>query len=403
MKEKILLNRKYVIVVPDGAADRPLPVFGGKTIFEAAEKPNIDSIAMTGQQGLCHTVPPSLQPGSDVAMMAVLGYDPSKYYTGRAPIEAVAQGIDVSEHDWIFRCNLVTTAQGAMIDHSSGHISSEEGKKIIEDLNKEFGSDRIRFYPGVGYRHLMIINGYDFSDLQLQPPHDHIGKKVIDLLPRGKNADVLVELIHKSEKLFQDHSINLARRNLKKNEASSVWFWGHGKKAKMELFKKKYGLKGAAITAVDLVKGLAYLIGFDFIHVDGATGYFDTNYRAKGLAAIEALKKYDIVLVHVEATDEAGHAGDAAIKKKALEEIDKHIVGPIMMELKKYDNWRILVMPDHPTPVLTRGHTRDPIPFALAGEGISHSIHLPLGETNAAKTGILFSNGYELMNSFLHS
>jgi 2,3-bisphosphoglycerate-independent phosphoglycerate mutase len=395
------LSRKYVIVVPDGAADRPLQVFGGKTIFEAAEKPNIDSISMTGRQGLCRTVPPTLQPGSDVAMMAVLGYDPAKYYTGRAPIEAVAQEIDVTENDWIFRCNLVTTADGKMVDHSSGHISSEEGKKFIDELNKEFSNDRIRFYPGVGYRHLMIVNGYDFSDLQLQPPHDHIGKKVIDLLPLGKNAEVLIELIKKSEKLFKDHQINLARRNLKKNEASSIWLWGHGKKAKMEAYEKKYGLKGAAITAVDLVKGLAYLIGFDYIKVEGATGYFDTNYRAKGLAAIEALKKYDIVLVHVEATDEAGHAGDAAIKKKALEEIDRHIVGPVMAELRKYKSWRILVMPDHPTPVSTRGHTNDPIPFAMAGEGIKDNMHLPLGEANAAKTGILFANGYQLMESFL--
>ncbi len=397
------MNRKYVIVVPDGAADKPLQVFGGKTIFEAADKPNIDFIAINGRQGLCQTVPPTLQPGSDVAMMAVLGYNPAKYYTGRAPIEAVAQGINVTENDWIFRCNLVTTTDGTMVDHSSGHISSEEGKKFIDELNKEFGSDRIRFYPGVGYRHLMIVNGYNFPDLQLQPPHDHIGKKLIDLLPRGQNAEVLIELIKKSEKLFKDHPINLARRNLKKNEASSIWLWGHGKKARMESFEKKYGLKGAAITAVDLVKGLAYLIGFDYIKVEGATGYFDTNYRAKGLAAIEALKKYDIVLVHVEATDEAGHAGDAATKKKALEEIDRHIVGPVMTELKKYNDWRILVMPDHPTPVSTRGHTNDPIPFALAGEGISHNIHLPLGETNAAKTGILFNNGYELMEYFLNS
>ena len=397
------MSRKYVIVVPDGAADRPLEVFNGRTIFEAAEKPNIDSISINGKQGLCCTVPPSLQPGSDVAMMAVLGYDPVKYYTGRAPIEAVAQEINVTENDWIFRCNLVTTTDETMIDHSSGHISSEEGKKFIDELNKEFGSDRIRFYPGVGYRHLMIVNGYDFSDLQLQPPHDHIGKKIVDLLPRGKNAEILIGLIRKSEKLFKDHEINLARRNLKKNEASSIWLWGHGKKARMEPFEKKYGLKGAAITAVDLVKGLAYLIEFDFIKVEGATGYFDTNYHAKGLAAIEALKKYDIVLVHVEATDEAGHAGDAGIKKKALEEIDKHIVGPVMTELRKYNDWRILVMPDHPTPVSTRGHTNDPVPFAMAGEGIKGDVHLPLGETNAIKTEILFKNGYELMKSFLKS
>jgi 2,3-bisphosphoglycerate-independent phosphoglycerate mutase len=395
------LNRKYVIVVPDGAADKPLQEFAGKTIFEDAEKPNIDFISMNGRQGLCHTVPASLQPGSDVAMMAVLGYDPVKYYTGRAPIEAVAQGIDVSEDDWIFRCNLVTTVDGKMFDHSSGHITSEEGKAFVDDLNRTLSNEHVKFYPGVGYRHLMVVSGYDFSDLQLKPPHDNIGLEISDLLPEGKNAGVLIDLIKKSEQLFKNHKINIARRNLKKNEATSIWLWGHGKKARMEAFERKYGLKGAAITAVDLVKGLADLIGFDFIKVEGATGYFDTNYKAKGLAAIEALKKYDIVLVHVEATDEAGHAGDAVIKKKALEEIDKHIVGPVMAELKKYPIWRILVMPDHPTPVSTRGHTNDAIPFAMAGDGISGDMHMTLGETNAAKTGMMIDNGYELMNIFL--
>jgi 2,3-bisphosphoglycerate-independent phosphoglycerate mutase len=395
------LNRKYVIVVPDGAADNPIELFGGKTIFEASEKPNIDFIAMNGRQGLCQTVPPSLQPGSDVAMMAVLGYDPAKYYTGRAPIEAVAQEIDIAESDWIFRCNLVTTAGGKMIDHSSGHISSEEGKIFIEELNKTLGSEQVRFYPGVGYRHLMVVKGYDFPDLQLQPPHDNIGIETKKLMPRGKNADVLIDLINKSENLLKDHKINLLRRNLKKNEATSIWLWGHGKKARMEAFEKKYGLKGAAITAVDLVKGLANLIGFDFIKVEGATGYFDTNYRAKGLAAIDAIKKYDIVLVHVEATDEAGHAGKAEIKKRALEEIDKYIVGPVMAELKKYERWRILVMPDHPTPVSTQGHTGDAVPFAMMGDEISGEVHLPLGEKNAAKTGIKIDNGYQLMEFFL--
>ena len=397
------MSRKYVIVVPDGAADKPLQMFGDKTIFEAADKPNIDFIAMNGRQGLCQTVPPTLQPGSDVAMMAVLGYDPEKYYTGRAPIEAVAQGINVTENDWIFRCNLVTTANGKMVDHSSGHISSEEGKQFIEELNKALGSDRVKFYPGVGYRHLMVVKGYDFPDLQLQPPHDNIGKNVEELLPRGKNSKVLIDLIKKSENLFKNHSINLLRRNLKKNEATSIWLWGYGKKARMELFGKKYGLKGAAITAVDLVKGLAYLIGFDFIKVEGATGYFYTNYRAKGLAAIEAIKKYDIVLVHVEATDEAGHAGKADVKKKALEEIDKHIVGPVMAELRNYKSWRMLVMPDHPTPVSTQGHTGDAVPFAMMGEGISGELHLPMGENNAAKTGIKIDKGYQLMEYFLKS
>jgi 2,3-bisphosphoglycerate-independent phosphoglycerate mutase len=247
----------------------------------------------------------------------------------------------------------------------------------------------------------MIINGYDFSEVIMQTPHDNIGKSIASILPIGKNAEVLVDLITKSRKLFSDHRINQERKNLGKNEASSIWLWGQGKKAKMESFEKKYGLKGAAITAVDLVKGLAKLIDFDWIQVKGATGYFDTDYRAKGLAAIEALKKYDIVLVHVEATDEAGHEGKADVKKKALEEIDKHIVGPVLAEIKKYPRWRILVMPDHPTPVSTRGHVGDPIPFVMAGDGVSGTVHLPMSEANAAKTGVMFTNGYELMESFL--
>ncbi len=397
------MSRKYVIVVPDGAADRPLPVFDGKTVLEAAKKPNMDAISISGRQGLCRTVPPSLQAGSDVAMMAVLGYDPVKYYSGRAPIEAVAQGIDVTEDDWIFRCNLVSLADEKMADHSAGHISSEEGKIFIGELNKAFGGDQVRFYPGVGYRHLMVVKGYDYTDLLTQPPHDKIGEKITNILPQGKNAEFLIDLIAKSRQLFKDHEINRAHRNVGKNEVSSIWLWGQGKKTKMEAFEKKYGLKGAAITAVDLVKGLAKLIGFDWIKVEGATGYFDTNYRAKGLAAIEALKKYDIVLVHVEAPDEAGHAGDAAIKKKAVEEIDEFIVGPVMAELKNYKSWRMLVMPDHPTSVLTRGHSGEPVPFAMAGEGIKSELHLPFGEINANRTGIIVNNGYELMEFFLKS
>jgi 2,3-bisphosphoglycerate-independent phosphoglycerate mutase len=396
------VNRKYVVIVPDGAADAPIAELGGKTVFEAADKPNLDAIAINGVQGLCRTVPPSLQPGSDVAMMAVLGYDPAHYYTGRAPIEAVAQGIDVTEDDWIFRCNLATIKDEKMADHSAGHISNEEGKVLIDALNAAFADDRKRFYSGVGYRHLMVIKGYDFSDVVTSPPHDHIGVGIAELLPRGKNAEILVEIIAKSRGLFKDHEINRARRAAGKNEAGTAWFWGQGKKARMEPFEKKYGLKGAAITAVDLVKGLAMLIGFDYIKVEGATGYFDTNYRAKGLAAIEALKTNDVVLVHVEATDEAGHAGDAAIKKKALEEIDRHIIGPVCRELKNYDAWRVLVMPDHPTPVSTRGHSNEPVPFAIAGSGIDGTAKLPFGEKNASKTGIVVNNGYELMASFLN-
>lgn len=397
------MSRKYAIVVPDGAADLPIELLGGKTVLEAAKKPNMDWLSVNGRQGLCRTVPPVLQPGSDVAMMAVLGYDPVRYYSGRAPIEAVAQGIEVSEDDWIFRCNLVTIADAKMADHSAGHISNKEGKTLIDLLNASLGSDRITFYPGVGYRHLMVVKGMDFSDLRTQPPHDAIGQPIENILPRGRNAQMLTDMMARSQELFHDHEINRVRQDLGENPASSIWLWGQGKKARMELFEKKYGLKGAAITAVDLVRGLAKLIGFDLINVPGATGYWDTDYRAKGKYAIEALKTNDIVLVHIEAPDEAGHAGNAAIKKKAVEEIDKLIVGPVLEELKKNGNWRMLVMPDHPTPVASQGHTGDPVPFTMAGDGVSGIVHLPFGETNAAQSGIKVNNGYELMEYFLKS
>jgi 2,3-bisphosphoglycerate-independent phosphoglycerate mutase len=397
------LSRKYVIVVPDGAADEPIESLGGKTILESAKKPNMDWISTNGRQGLCRTVPPSLQAGSDVAMMAVLGYDPVRYYSGRAPIEAVAQGIDVGEDDWIFRCNLVTIADGKMADHSAGHISSKEGKTLVDELNKTFGATGARFYPGVGYRHLMVIGGKSFTDVRTQPPHDMIGRKIEDILPRGKNAEFLIDLMARSQQLFDDHEINRVRKDLGENPASSIWLWGQGKKARMEAFERKYGLKGAAITAVDLVRGLAKLISFDLITVPGATGYWDTDYRAKGKAAIEALKDHDIVLVHVEAPDEAGHAGNAGIKKKAVEEIDKLIVGPVLEELKKYPSWRILVMPDHPTPIATQGHSGEPVPFIMAGEGVTSVVQLPFGEANAAQSGIKVSNGFELMEYFIKS
>ena len=391
---------KFVIIIPDGAADEPIEQFGGKTILEAAEIPNIDIISQTGRQGLVQTVAEKMTPGSDVAMMSLLGYDPQRFYTGRAPIEAVAMNIQLEPTDWVFRCNLVTIADDKMADHSAGHISTKEGAKIIEDLNKTLGSKTIKFYPGVSYRHLCVIKGVDF-DVYTEPPHDIIGREIIKNLPRGKNAEILLELMAKSRQLLAEHEINKVRRDLGENTVSSIWFWGQGKKAAMESFQTRFGLKGAAITAVDLVRGLAKLIGFDLIKVEGATGFVDTNYNGKAQAAIEALDKYDIVLVHIEGPDEAGHAGNAELKKKAVEKIDKHIVGPVYQALQKYDNWRILVMPDHPTPVRSQAHSGKPVPFAMAGTGVSGVLHKPFSEANAEETGLKIDKGCELMEYFI--
>lgn len=396
------MNKKYVIIVPDGAADKPLSIFEGKTAIEAAKTTAVDWISSNGRQGLVMTVPKGLQAGSDVAMMSVLGYDPTEDYTGRAPIEAVAMGIAMEANDWIFRCNLVTTADGCMADHSAGHISDKEARILIEEIQKNLGNENIRFFPGVSYRNLCLFKDTDFN-VKTQPPHDIIGEPIDKNMPKGKNSEQLVEIMAKSQQLFAESEINRIRKDLGENPVSMVWLWGQGKQAFLEKFSKKYGLKGAAITAVDLVRGLAKLIGFEVINVDGATGYYDTNYGGKANAAIEALKTNDIVLVHIEAPDEASHSGNADIKKKSIEKIDQLVVAPILAELKKYPQWRVLVMPDHPTPIATQAHCDDPVPFAMAGTGIEGVLKEKFSEKNAEKSGFFIQNGPELMEFFIKS
>lgn len=395
------MSAKYAIIVPDGAADAPLDCFDGKTVLEAAETPNMDRIAIDGMQGCVRTVPAGMTPGSDVALMSLLGYDPAQCYTGRAPIEAVAQNIPLGPDDWVFRCNLVTCADGLMADHSAGHISTKEAREIIDELKAVLESKTVRFYPGVSYRHLCVISGIDFSKVTTSPPHDIIGEKVAKHLPRGKHSDFLNDLMARSQQLFENHPINRVRRDLGENPVSTIWLWGQGQKALLERFSKKYGKHGAAITAVDLVRGLARLIGFDLIPVQGATGYVDTNYPGKGQAAIEALEKYDIVFVHIEAPDEAGHSGNPQQKKKAVELIDQFIVGPVYEALQHYEQYRILVMPDHPTPVEIRSHVDEPVPFAMAGTGVKGFLHNPFSESHANRSGFVIKNGSDMMEFFL--
>ncbi len=392
---------KYVILIPDGAADRAIDEFEGMTALEAAHIPNIDRLCQTGSQGIVRTVPKGMQPGSDVAQMNLLGYNPKKFYNGRAPIEAVAQGIELEEDDWVFRCNLVTFSDEKMADHSAGHISNEEGRKLISEVQDCLGNDNIKFYPGVSYRHLCVIKNVDFN-IKTQPPHDIIGKKIAKNLPSGKNADILIEMMAKSQRIFENHEINNVRKDLGENPVSSIWFWGEGKKTIMESFEEKYGKKGATITAVDLVRGLSKLIGFDLIDVKGATGYADTNYSGKANEAIKALEDHDIIFIHVEGPDEAGHSGNAALKKHAIEQIDKYIVGPITESLEESgEKWRIMIMPDHATPVATRGHTNEAVPFMISGDGISSTVKSGYCEENARKSGLVIENGYELMEYFL--
>jgi 2,3-bisphosphoglycerate-independent phosphoglycerate mutase len=396
------MNTKYAIIIPDGAADNPIEQFGGKTCLEAADKPNMDAVSRQGRLGLVRTVPEGMDPGSDVAQMSLLGYDPRKYYTGRAPIEAVARNVQLNPDDWVFRCNLVTIADGKMADHSAGHISTEEGSKLIEELNEQVANDKVRFYTGVSYRHLLVLKGFDI-EVRTSPPHDYIGTAVEKILPRGKGADFLIDLMARSQQFFQNHDINKVRADLHENPVSSIWLWGQGKKARLDSFHKRFGINGAAITAVDLVRGLAKLIGFDLIEVPGATGFIDTNFKGKGEAAIKALDEYDLVFVHIEAPDEAGHNGNAELKKKAIEQIDKHIVGPVFEAIRQYKSWRFMVLPDHPTPVKTGAHCGDPVPFAMAGTNVDSIFAAPFTESNAQKSGLRIDNGYELMEYFLKS
>jgi 2,3-bisphosphoglycerate-independent phosphoglycerate mutase len=393
---------KYAIIVPDGAADEPLEQLGKKTVLQIAQTPNMDKISTQGRQGLVRTVPAGFEPGSDIAQMSLLGYDPLTFYTGRAPIEAVARNIELSANDWVFRCNLVTICDGKMEDHSAGHISTEEAGKLIKDLNDQLGDEKFHFYAGVSYRHLLVFKGVDF-DVQTYPPHDHIGSAIEKILPRGKGAEMLIDLIARSQQLFANHDINKVRYDLGENEVSSIWLWGQGKKARMESFKKRFGITGAAITAVDLVKGLSMLIGFDLIDVPGATGFVDTNYQGKASAAMEALDKYDLVFIHIEAPDEASHNGSVEMKKKAIEQIDKYIVGPVLDALQRYESWRILVLPDHPTPISSRAHSSEPVPFAMAGTDVSGILHTTFSEANATRSGFRIDNGFELMEYFLKS
>jgi 2,3-bisphosphoglycerate-independent phosphoglycerate mutase len=394
------LSGKYVIIVPDGAADEPIEKFGGQTILEAANIPNIDRISSQGRMGIVRTIPRGMPAGSDVAMMSVIGYDPRRYYTGRAPIEAVARNIELSADDWVFRCNLVTIADGKMADHSAGHISSEEAARLIKELNEALGNEQIHFYPGVSYRNLLVMRGVEF-DVQTQPPHDIIGSSVEKNLPRGKYAQLLIDIMARAQQVLSEHEINRVRRDLGENPVSSIWLWGEGKRAQMESFKKRFGLSGAAITAVDLVRGLSKLVGFDIITVEGATGFIDTNYEGKGREAIKALEKYDLVLVHIEAPDEAGHSGNPELKKKAVERIDKYIAGPVFEALQGYEGWRILVMPDHPTSISNQAHSPEPVPFVIAGEKVTGVLHKPFSEANAAESGLRIENGFELMEYFL--
>ena len=392
---------KYAVIIPDGAADEPVGELGNRTPLEAARLPNIDWIAAHGKTGTVKHIPPAMNPGSDVAIMSLMGYDPKTYYTGRAPIEAAGRNIKLDPTDWVFRANLVTIIDEKMIDFSAGHISSQEAWALIELLAEKLPSDNLNFYPGISYRHLLILKEGSFKKLRTVPPHDIMGQAIQKHLPKGKGSTALRELMTTSAQLFADNEINEVRRQLNENPATQVWLWGQGQRCQLKPFAKRFGIRGSLVAGTDLIKGLARLVGWDVLDVPGATGYLDTDYQAKGQAALRALENHDLVVVHVGAPDEAGHNADAKAKLAALEAIDQHIVGPVLEQLRKTKNWRILICPDHPTPVRLRTHLAKPVPFALAGKNITAVLAETFSEVNAEAADLHIERGCELMEYFI--
>lgn len=397
---------KYALIIPDGCADEPQESLSGKTPLQAAEIPAMDAVAAAGVVGWANHTPEALPAGSDTANLSLLGYDPVAYYTGRAPLEAAAMGIELGPDDWAVRCNLVTIEEQTMKSFTAGQITSAEAAALLSTLQEKLGGERLRFHSGVGYRNLLVYRGAGqpalFSpDTRTAQPHDLTDQSVQDDYPRGPGSDLLNQLMADSEPIFAVHPVNAARRAAGKPPATNIWLWGLGSRPKLPPFAEIYGKTGAMITAVDLLRGLAALLGWKRIDVPGATGYFDTDYAAKGRYAVETLNEVDLVCVHVEATDEASHEGNAAEKIEALEQIDRHIVAPIHAALKSRGEYRLLLSPDHPTPLRTKTHSHGNVPFALAGSNVSPDAATVYDEIAAEKSNLAFSDGWKLMKYFL--
>jgi 2,3-bisphosphoglycerate-independent phosphoglycerate mutase len=400
---------KYAIIIPDGAADNPLKELDGKTPLEAAYIPNMDRVALEGRQGTVRTIPPGFESGSDVATLSLLGYDPRVYHTGRAPLEAAAQRIPLSTTDWVFRCNLVTVVDGIMKDHSAGGITDAEARRLIADLaehiklpgavGKAFAWE---FFPGVSYRNLLVYRGFEPFDVTTRPPHEIPEEPIAKHLPRGKGSEILRSIMDHSAQILANHEINQVRRQTGHNPATQIWLWGQGHAPNLPKFADKYGLaSGCMITGVDLLRGVARLLGWDVHEVAGMTSFNDTDYAEQGRQTAAMLDKYDLVLSHIEAPDEASHQADFKTKIEAIERIDQHIVGPVLEKLQTFPQWRLLVMPDHPTNIATRKHGYSPTPFAMCGTGVSGVVKLPYSERNAAAGGMNITEGHELMEFFL--
>ncbi len=400
---------KYIVILGDGMADYDVPEFDGKTILDVADKPNIDYMSMHGELGMVKTVQDGMKPGSDVANLSVMGYDTRTCYTGRSPLEAASIGVQLKDTDVTFRCNLVTLSDEenyedkTMVDYSAGEISTAEAKELIAAVAKELNTDILKFYAGVSYRHLLVWDkGSD--KVELTPPHDISDRKIKDYLPQGDNSAELLELMKRSARILGAHPVNLERIKQGKNPATSIWLWGEGKKPQLDNFEKKYGVSASVISAVDLIKGIAICADMESIDVDGATGTYHTNFEGKTKAALRSLCEdgKDFVYIHMEAADECGHQGDAKNKKLSVELIDKKVVGPLRKELEKLGvDYKMLILPDHPTPIKLKTHVSDPVPYVIYDSTKEEGKGLLYNEENGRKTGVYIEDGFTLMDRFL--
>jgi 2,3-bisphosphoglycerate-independent phosphoglycerate mutase len=395
---------KYIILVPDGMADFPAEELNGRTCMEVADTPNMDTIARKGVVGMVSNVPKGMTPASDVANLSILGFDPKKYYCGRGPLEALNLGVELKENNVAFRFNTVTISNGKMMDYSAGHISTGESKMLVAMLNKELATKKYHFYPGTSYRNLLMVTCESVEEadrlakVTCHAPHDILDREIDKYMPEDPE---LVDIMRRSKGVLENSDINKVRVDLGQNPANMIWIWGQGKKPSIPTFKSTFGLTGGIISAVDLIKGLGRILGLEVVDVPGATGYYDTNYENKAEAALKILKNKDFVFVHVEAPDEAGHNGDILAKINAIENFDSKITGRILKEFSGKVDYRILILPDHPTPVRERTHTADPVPFAMAGKGITPDEVTLLTEKSAKAGSKQLKHGYELMKLML--
>mgnify|MGYP005855875539 CR=1 FL=1 len=400
---------KYVVVLADGMADYPVPELHGLTPLQAAAKPTMDFLARHGEVGIVKTIPDGMAPGSDTANLAVMGYDPKIYYSGRSPFEAISIGLNLAATDVVFRCNLVTLSddkpyeEKVMLDHSADEITSQEARALIGTVNEYLRNGDMVFYPGVSYRHVLVWHGAPF-DFKLTPPHDIIGRKIKEFLPGGPYGELFLKMMQKSSEFLKYHPVNLSRIQRGLNPGNSIWLWGEGKKPALSSFYDRYGLKGSVISAVDLIKGIGLCAGLESIDVEGATGNYQTNYEGKAGAALEALEKgQDFVYIHLEGPDECGHRHEIQNKVKSIEAIDKRIIKPILEELaSRGEKFSIMILPDHPTPLSLRTHTAEPVPFLIYRSNRKKEETGQLyDEFKAGETGLYFGEGHRLMDYFL--